>query len=63
MADILGRNRMNLLCDHNKNISAARAENKRDDELAPIEQINDRLVSWIIQDEHPWETTIEKLAL
>jgi len=41
---------------------AAKKENKWDDEMAPIEQINDRLVSWIVNDEHPRETTLEKLA-
>jgi len=41
---------------------AAKRDNKWDDEMAPIEQINDRLVSWIVNDEHPRETTLEKLA-
>lgn len=41
---------------------AAKRDNKWDDEMVPIEQINDRLVSWIVNDEHPRETTLEKLA-
>jgi 3-oxoadipyl-CoA thiolase len=41
---------------------AAKESNKWDDEIAPIEVYNDRLVSWIIHDEHPRQTSIEKLA-
>jgi 3-oxoadipyl-CoA thiolase len=40
----------------------AKKANKWDDEIAPIEVYNDRLVSWIIHDEHPRQTSIEKLA-
>ena len=41
---------------------AAKDANKWDDEIAPIEVYNDRLVSWIIHDEHPRQTSKEKLA-
>lgn len=41
---------------------AAKEANKWDDEIAPIEVYNDRLVSWIIHDEHPRQTSLEKLA-
>ncbi|MGC4037397.1 MAG: acetyl-CoA C-acyltransferase [Chitinophagaceae bacterium] len=40
----------------------AKENNKWDDEIAPVEMYKDRLVSWIVQDEHPRQTTIEKLA-
>jgi 3-oxoadipyl-CoA thiolase len=41
---------------------AAKDAGKWDDEMAPVEVYTDRLVSWIVQDEHPRQTSIEKLA-
>lgn len=35
---------------------------KWEDELVAVEMINDRMISWFNQDEHPRETTLEKLA-
>lgn len=41
---------------------AALQAGKWDDEIVAVEMINDRLISWFNQDEHPRETSIEKLA-
>jgi 3-oxoadipyl-CoA thiolase len=41
---------------------AAQKAGKWEDEMAAIEMINDRLITWFAQDEHPRETTLEKLA-
>ncbi len=41
---------------------AALKEKKWDDEITAIEMINDRLITWFSQDEHPRETTMEKLS-
>ena len=41
---------------------AAKEEKKWDDEIAAVELYNDGLVSWMIHDEHPRQTSIEKLA-
>jgi len=41
---------------------AAKANNKWDDEIAPVEVYNERLVSWLVHDEHPRQTSMEKLA-
>lgn len=35
---------------------------KWDDEIVAVEMINDRLISWFNQDEHPRQTSLEKLA-
>jgi len=42
--------------------AAARIEGKWEEEIAAIEIMKDSLVTWIIQDEHPRETSLEKLA-
>jgi 3-oxoadipyl-CoA thiolase len=42
--------------------AAAKAANKWDDEIAAVELNNDGLISWIVNDEHPRETSLEKLA-
>ncbi|SJZ76260.1 thiolase family protein [Sediminibacterium ginsengisoli] len=42
--------------------AAALKAGKWDDEIIPVEMINDRLISWFAQDEHPRETSLEKLA-
>ena len=41
---------------------AALALNKWDDELAAVELIQDQLISWFTKDEHPRETSLEKLS-
>lgn len=41
---------------------AARAADKWADEIAPVEVNNKGLISWLMNDEHPRETSIEKLA-
>ncbi len=41
---------------------AALEAGKWDDEIVAIEMINDRLITWFNQDEHPRHTTLEKLA-
>ncbi|HKO82939.1 MAG TPA: acetyl-CoA C-acyltransferase [Chitinophagaceae bacterium] len=42
---------------------AAKEEKKWNDEIAAVELYNNGLVSWMIHDEHPRQTSIEKLAL
>jgi 3-oxoadipyl-CoA thiolase len=37
-------------------------ENKWEDEIVAVEMIHDRLITWFSQDEHPRETSLEKLA-
>lgn len=41
---------------------AALEAGKWDDEIIAIEMINDRLITWFNQDEHPRQTSAEKLA-
>ena len=41
---------------------AALEAGKWDDEIIAIEMINDRLITWFNQDEHPRQTSLEKLA-
>lgn len=41
---------------------AALAEDKWAEEIVAVEMVNDRLISWFSQDEHPRHTTLEKLA-
>ena len=41
---------------------AALEAGKWDDEIVAIEMISDRLISWFNQDEHPRQTSLEKLA-
>ncbi|HYJ63892.1 MAG TPA: acetyl-CoA C-acyltransferase, partial [Parafilimonas sp.] len=40
----------------------ALAENKWEDEIVAVEMIHDRLITWFSQDEHPRQTSLEKLA-
>ncbi len=42
--------------------SAAKAGNKWEEEITVIEKTEKGLVSWVVNDEHPRETTLEKLA-
>ncbi len=42
--------------------AAALAGGKWEDELVAVEMINDQLITWFNQDEHPRATTLEKLA-
>lgn len=41
---------------------AALEAGKWDDEIVAVEMINDRLITWFNQDEHPRQTSMEKLA-
>lgn len=41
---------------------AAKDAGKWDAEIAAIEMINDRLITWFNEDEHPRQTSLEKLA-
>ncbi|TAF53233.1 MAG: acetyl-CoA C-acyltransferase [Sphingobacteriia bacterium] len=41
---------------------AALAQNKWEDEIVAIEMIQDRLITWFNQDEHPRASSLEKLA-
>lgn len=41
---------------------AAKAANKWDEEITGLELFRDGLVSWIVNDEHPRKTSMEKLA-
>ncbi len=41
---------------------AALKENKWEDEIVAVEMIHDRLITWFSQDEHPRQTSLEKLA-
>jgi 3-oxoadipyl-CoA thiolase len=41
---------------------AALAAGKWENEIAAIEMINDRLITWFNEDEHPRQTSLEKLA-
>jgi acetyl-CoA C-acetyltransferase len=41
---------------------AAKEAGKWDAEIAAIEMINDRLITWFNEDEHPRQTSLEKLA-
>lgn len=42
--------------------AAAKAADKWADEIAPVEKVQKGMVSWITHDEHPRETSLEKLA-
>ncbi len=42
--------------------AAALAAGKWDDEIVAVEMVNDNMVNWFVQDEHPRQTTMEKLA-
>lgn len=42
--------------------AAAKAADKWADEMAPLELVQKSMVSWILHDEHPRETSLEKLA-
>jgi acetyl-CoA C-acetyltransferase len=41
---------------------AAKEAGKWDDEIVAVEMINDRLITWFNEDEHPRQTSLEKLA-
>jgi acetyl-CoA C-acetyltransferase len=41
---------------------AALKENKWEDEIVAVEMIHDRLITWFSQDEHPRQTSLEKLS-
>lgn len=42
--------------------AAALAAGKWDDEIVAVEMVNDNMVNWFVQDEHPRQTSLEKLA-
>ncbi|HQX96592.1 MAG TPA: thiolase family protein, partial [Chitinophagaceae bacterium] len=42
--------------------AAAKAANKWDDEIAAVEINKKGLISWVVDDEHPRETSLEKLG-
>lgn len=42
--------------------AAAKAANRWQDEIVPVEIVKDGLVSWVLDDEHPRQTSLEKLA-
>jgi len=42
--------------------SAAKAADKWADEVTPVEMTQKGLISWVVNDEHPRETSLEKLA-
>ena len=42
--------------------AAAKGANKWDDEIAAVELNNKGLISWVVNDEHPRDTSLEKLA-
>lgn len=42
--------------------AAAKAADKWADEIVPVEMNNKGLVTWVVDDEHPRETSLEKLA-
>jgi 3-oxoadipyl-CoA thiolase len=41
---------------------SALSANKWDEEIAAVELVNDQLVTWFTKDEHPRETSLEKLS-
>lgn len=41
---------------------AAREANRWQDEIVPVETVRDGLISWVVEDEHPRQTSLEKLA-
>ena len=41
---------------------AAKEENKWDDEITAVEIYSNGLVNWVVNDEHPRQTSMEKLA-
>jgi 3-oxoadipyl-CoA thiolase len=43
-------------------LAAAKAADKWADEITPVELSQKGLISWVVNDEHPRETTLEKLA-
>lgn len=45
-----------------QNYFAAKEANKWEDEIAAVEFNNNGLISWVVNDEHPRQTSIEKLA-
>ena len=45
-----------------QNYFAAKEANKWEDEIAAVEFNNNGLISWVVNDEHPRQTSLEKLA-
>lgn len=41
---------------------AAREAHRWQEEIVPVETVKDGLISWVVEDEHPRQTSLEKLA-
>lgn len=48
--------------DSQQKYAAAKSADKWADEITPVELTQKGLISWVVNDEHPRETTLEKLA-
>jgi acetyl-CoA C-acetyltransferase len=55
------RLKMSLRWNPNRRFLALSAE-KWNDEIIAVELVQDQLVSWVTKDEHPRDTSLEKLA-
>jgi acetyl-CoA C-acetyltransferase len=49
-------------CASHEKYFSALAEDKWGEEVVAVEMVNDRLISWFSVDEHPRQTSVEKLA-
>jgi len=59
----IGREEQDLFAlSSQEKYAAALAAGKWEDEIAAVEMINDRMITWFNKDEHPRETSLEKLA-
>ena len=54
--------RTNLHWNRRQKYFAALAAEKWNDEIVAVELVKDQLVTWFTKDEHPRETSLEKLA-
>jgi len=54
--------RTNLHLPHRKKYFAALKAEKGADEIVAVEMMNDRLITWFSKDEHPRDTSLEKLG-
>ena len=57
-----GMHRMSLPWNRRLKYFAALAAEKWNDEIVAVELVQDQLVTWFTRDEHPRETSLEKLA-
>jgi 3-oxoadipyl-CoA thiolase len=59
----IGREEQDLFAlSSQEKYAAALAEGKWEDEITAIEMVNDRMITWFNKDEHPRDTSMEKLA-